>query len=147
MSNQLPVPVESPGDQRKPRKTLPVFVVVAIAGLVALVVGGGWLYLRSGGQDTTGLEGTWRMGNNARHIHEFRRTGELACWLGSSKEWWFQLGWSATWKREGQQITIRTDRHWDFKGELDGDTIRGKMLLKSPAGVVEQEVDTVWTRE
>jgi hypothetical protein len=147
MATQLPAPVQVPEDRPRRKDSRVLVVVGVLAPLVVAALLAVWLYPRFVGQDTTGLEGTWRMGNNGKHIHEFRRNGEVACWFGSSKEWWNQLGWSATWKRDGRRITIRTDRNWDFKGELDGDTIRGKMLMKGPNGVVDQEIDTVWQKE
>jgi hypothetical protein len=52
-----------------------------------------------------------------------------------------------TWQRDGQQITIRTTRNWDFVGQLDGGEIRGKMILRDQAGAAVSEHDAVWRRE
>jgi hypothetical protein len=130
-----------------PRGNYRALVVLGIVGsfaLAALVVG--WAYLRFSGHNVTGLEGTWRDPNNPRHLYEFQPNGDLAAWVGS-KSWLNRLGWSATWRRDGQQIIIRTDRNWDFQGHLDGGTIRGKMLLRDPSGAIENEIDTVWQKE
>ena len=125
-------------------------LVLIAFGLLVLVIAaafvGGWAYLKFSGQNTAGLEGTWRMVGDAKHVYEFRPNGELASWSSSKKEWWDKLGWSATWRRDGQQITIRTDRNWDFEGQLDGGTIRGKMLTRDETGAVVP-VDVVWQRE
>jgi hypothetical protein len=131
----------------EPRGNKRVPVVLGIIGfffVVALL--GAWTYLRFSGHNVAGLEGTWRDTNNPRHTYEFRPNGNLAAWVGS-KSWWNRLGWSATWRRDGQHITIRTDRNWDFKGELDGGTIRGKTLLRNESGAIENEIDSVWQKE
>jgi hypothetical protein len=129
------------------RGTKRVLVAVGIVGsLVVAVLLGGWTYLRFSGHNMAGLEGTWRDTNNPGHHYEFRPNGDLETWIGS-KSWWNRIGWSATWRRDGQQITIRTDRNWDFKGELDGGVIRGKMLIRNESGAIETEVDAVWQRE
>ena len=49
--------------------------------------------------------------------------------------------------RNGQQISVRTTRHWDFVGQLNGDEIRGKMILRDLTGAAESEHDAVWRRE
>src|SRR5262245_17674608 len=127
-----------------------VKLALVLFGVVGAVVGaasaGAWMYLRDSGHNMTGLEGTWRDPANSRHTYEFRSNGDVDAWVGS-KSWWNRMGWSATWRPDGQQITVHTDRNWDFKGELNGNTIRGKMLLKNQSGAVESEIDTVWQRE
>jgi hypothetical protein len=92
------------------------------------------------------LERTWRDTNNPGHLYEFRPNGDLETWTGF-KSWWNRIGWSATWRRDGQQITIRTDRNWDFKEQLEGGAIRGKMLIRNESGDIETEVDAVWQRK
>jgi hypothetical protein len=52
-----------------------------------------------------------------------------------------------TWQRSGQQITVRTTRHWDFVGQLDGGEIRGKMIVRDPTGAVVSEEEAVWRRQ
>jgi hypothetical protein len=129
------------------RRRRRVLLAAGILGLlvVALLLGG-WAYLTFSGHDTSGLEGTWRDANNPRHSYEFQRNGDLACWWGS-KQWWNRIGWSATWRRDGQRITIRTDRNWNLEGQLDGDAIRGKMLLRDETGAVVSTPDVVWQKE
>jgi hypothetical protein len=53
----------------------------------------------------------------------------------------------ATWRRDGQQITVRTTRGWDFVGQLDGGTIRGQMIIRDETGATVNTTDTVWQRE
>ena len=57
------------------------------------------------------------------------------------------MGALGKWQRDGQQITIRTDRNWDFVGELDGDEIRGKQTIRDQGGATVTTVDAVWRRE
>jgi hypothetical protein len=124
-------------------------ILIAIGILSLMVVAGlagGWAYLRFSGHDTAGLEGTWRDPSNPKHSYEFRPNGDLACWYGS-KAWWNRIGWSATWRRDGNRITIRTDRNWGFEGHLDGGTIRGKMLIRDETGAVVNTTDVVWQKE
>jgi hypothetical protein len=141
MASQPPAAVGQRGTKR-------VLVAVGIVGsLVVAALVGGWTYLRFSGHNMAGLEGTWRDTNNPSHLYEFRPNGDLETWTTGSKSWWNRIGWSATWRRDGQQITIRTDRNWDFKGQLDGGAIRGKMLIRNESGAIETEVDAVWQRE
>src|SRR3954468_21274116 len=117
VSSQPPAPVKPRGNKR-------VLVVSGIVGLFAvLALLGGGAYLWFSRHNVEGLEGTWHDSDNPTHHYEFRRNGDVATWSGS-KSWWNKIGWDATWRRSGQQITIRTDRNWDFVGELDGDVIR-----------------------
>src|SRR5262249_25964588 len=130
-----------------PRRNMRVLVVFGIVGaLVAAALVGGWVYLWFSGHNLAGLEGTWRDTNNPRHLYEFQPNGDLASWVGS-RSWWNRMGWSATWRRDGQHITIRTDRNWDFQGRLDGGAIRGKILIRNDSGAIETEVDSVWQKE
>jgi hypothetical protein len=129
------------------RRRRRILIAVGILGLIVIaVLLGVGVYLFFSGHDTTGLEGTWHFANDPRHSYEFLPNGELASWFGS-KQWWNGIGWSATWRRDGDRISIRTDRNWDFEGELDGGTIRGKMLMRDPNGAGVSEVDLVWQRE
>jgi hypothetical protein len=141
MHSQLPTTV-------KPRSNRRILVVSGIVGILAVValLGGGAYYWLSA-HKVTGLEGTWRDPNNNKHTYEFHRNGKVAAYFGGSPSWWNKIGWDATWRRDGQKITVRTDRNWDFVGELDGDVIRGKMLLKNQNGVVESETPVTWQRD
>jgi hypothetical protein len=112
-----------------PRGNKRVLIAFAIGGLLLLVVVallGGWAYLTFSGHNMAGLDGTWRDLKNPGHAYEFHRSGRVDTWSGGHKSWWNKIGWSATWHRDGQQITIRTDRNWDFVGRLDGASIRGE---------------------
>ena len=140
------------GDQLPPITTIRRhkrgLIVSSLLGLIiAAALVGGWAYLRHSQHDRAGLEGTWCDSSNPKHCYEFRPNGELATWSGS-KEWWNRIGWSATWRRDGKHIRIQTDRNWDFEGELDGGSIRGKMILRDDkAGAVVNTVDAVWQKE
>jgi hypothetical protein len=114
--------------------------------IVIVVLVGGWAYLRFSGHNTAGLEGTWRDPSDPRHFYEFQPDGDLATWFGS-KDWWNRIGWSATWRRAGNKITIRTDRNWDFEGQLGGGTFRGKMFIRDPTGAVVNTADVTWQKE
>jgi hypothetical protein len=140
MENQLAASSQARGIKR-------VLIAFGIVGLfvVAALVGGG-AYLMFSGRNMAGLEGTWRDMNNPGHHYEFRPNGDLDTWSGQ-KSWWNRIGWSATWRRHGQQITIRTDRNWDFVGELDGGTIRGKMNSRFEPGAAVIITDMVWLKE
>lgn len=141
MFSQVPVLVQPRGNKR-------ILVVLGLVGLfagAALVVG--LAYRRSSLHKMDGLEGTWHFANEPRHSYEFRPNGDVDTWSGS-KEWWNRIGWTATWRRDGDQITIRTDRNWDFVGRLEGDFIRGKMIMRNPqTGEIESEIDLVWQKE
>jgi hypothetical protein len=136
MASQPPAAVGQRGTKR-------VLVAVGIVGgLVVAALLGGWTYLKFSGHNMAGLKGTWRDTNNPRHLYEFRPNGDLETWTGS-KSWWNRIGWSATWRRDGQQITIRTDRNWDFRGQLDGGAMCGKMLIRNESGaIITDTIDT-----
>jgi hypothetical protein len=123
-----------------------VAVVLGVLIVGALAVGG-LAYWWFSAHNTAGLEGTWRDAGNPKHCYEFRANGHVDTWSGS-QALWNKIGWEATWRRSGNHITIRTDRNWDFEGELEGDTIRGKMLMRDPGGgPVTNTVDVVWKRD
>ena len=130
-----------------PRRAKRLLIAFGILGLLvgAALVGGG-AYLLFSGHDRAGLEGTWRDTNDPKQYYEFRPNGALATWSGS-KLWWNRIGWSATWRRDGNQIYIRTDRNWDFEGQLEGETIRGKMLIRDEKGAVVNTPEVVWQKE
>jgi hypothetical protein len=130
-----------------PRRNKRVLIGLGILGLiVSVALVGGWAYLRFSGHDRAGLEGTWRDKGNPRHFYEFQPNGDLATWYGP-KQWWNKIGWSATWRRDGNRITIRTDRNWDLEGQLDGGTIRGKMFIRDENGAVVSTADVIWQKE
>jgi hypothetical protein len=127
----------------KPRGTKYVLVVAGIVGLVVIValVSGG-VYLIFSGHNTTGLEGTWRDPANPRHTHQFSASGRVNSWYGS-----LPMESFASWQRDGQQITVRTTRGWDFVGKLEGGTIRGKMIIRDENGAVVNTTETEWRKE
>jgi hypothetical protein len=140
MTNQVSRAIEP----RSSKRVLIALTIIVVLGGAALLAGG--VYWWFSGQNMAGLQGTWRDTNNPKHIYEFQANGDLDAWVGS-KSWLNRIGWSATWRRDGQQIMIRTDRNWDLKGQLEGGTIRGKVLLKNETWAVENEIDTVWQKE
>ena len=141
MENQTPAVAQSRGNKRV------IFIAFGIVSLVvAVALVGGWAFLHFSRNNMTGLEGTWHDPKNAGHHYEFQPNGSVDTWSGQ-KHWWNKIGWSATWRRDGQQITIRTDRNWDFVGELDDGTIRGKMNSRLEAGADVITTDTVWLKE
>src|SRR5262249_37828820 len=124
------------------RKRWPL-IVIATAGLfLAFDVVAGWVYLQRQSARMVGLEGTWRAGANSRHTHQFWMNGDVDSWYGS-----LPMGSFMKWQRNGNTINIKTDRNWDFVGELEGDQIKGKMILLNEKGLVETTVDEVWRRE
>ena len=140
MENQPPASAQPRGNKR-------VLVVLGILGMfVIMALVGGWAYWKFSGHNMAGLEGTWRDANNPSHHYEFKSNGQVDTWTGT-KSWWNRIGWSATWRRDGQQITIRTDRNWDFVGHLDGGTIRGKDLIRDETGAIVTTPDVVWQKE
>jgi hypothetical protein len=119
-----------------------LLVVVAGGLLLVLGVAAGWVTLQQRQARMVGLEGTWRDGANSRHTHQFRANGSVDSWYGSLPMESFM-----TWRRHGNTITVKTERNWDFVGVLEGNEIRGKMLLLDERGRIEQEIDMVWRRE
>ncbi len=119
--------------------------VVAVILIGGLTVGGLALWWLSA-HDMTGLAGTWRDPANPKFQYEFRADGRVDSWNGS-RSLVNKLGWEATWRRSGNHITIRTDRNWDFEGDLEGDTIRGRMLMRDTSGAIVPTAEMVWKRE
>ena len=143
MEIHSPAPVAPRGSKR-------VLVVLGIIGLVAVAaLVGGLAYLTFSGHDTAGLEGTWRDPANAHHCHEFLPSGDVETWLGrkGTGMGMFPMARIATWRRDGQKITVHTDKGWDFVGQLDGGTIRGKVISRDETGAVENTTDTVWRKD
>jgi hypothetical protein len=124
-----------------------VLGIIGFFAVAALV--GGLAYLTFSGHSTAGLEGTWRDPANAQHCYEFLPSGDVETWVGRKGTGlgMFPMARFATWRRDGQQITVHTDRGWDFAGQLDGETIRGKMIIRDEKGVVVNTTDTVWRKE
>jgi hypothetical protein len=87
----------------------------------------------------TGLEGVWRDEDSPKHVYRFRKDGTLEnSWGG------LPFGSFGTWVRDGDKVTVRTIRNWDFEGELKGKEIRGRIIVL-PDG---KETDTkVWKHE
>lgn len=131
---------------RDNRRALIFVALGVIALLVVAGLAGGLIYWKFSGQNMAGLQGTWRNPKNPKHTYEFKPNGEVDTWSGS-KSWWNRIGWTATWRRDGQNITIQTDRNWDLKGTLEGNSIRGKMIMRDGAGETETEIDVVWERD
>jgi hypothetical protein len=52
-----------------------------------------------------------------------------------------------TWQRDGQQITVRTTRSWDFVGQLSDGEIRGKKITRDSSGATVSAIDQVWRKE
>jgi hypothetical protein len=119
-----------------------LILFVSLGSLLVLVLAGGWVFWQFTGQDMTGLEGIWRDPVNPRHTYRFRPDGDMDTWWGS-----LPMGRFMSWRRDGQQITVRTTRGWDFVGQLDGGTIRGKMIIRGPDGAVVGETPMVWRKE
>jgi hypothetical protein len=140
MENQAPAVAQSSRSHRI------ILITLGVVSLVVVALVGGWAFLHFSRTNTAGLEGTWRDPNSAGHHYEFQPKGQLDTWSGQ-KHWRNKIGWSATWRRDGQQITIRTDRNWDFVGELDGGAIRGKMMIRDENGAIVNTSDAVWLKE
>jgi hypothetical protein len=132
--------------QRRGNKRVILIAIGIVTLVVAFALMGGWAILHFSGKNMAGLEGTWHDANSAGHHYQFQPNGHLDTWSGQ-EHWWNKIGWSATWRRDGQQITIRTDRNWDFVGELDGWAIRGKMMIRDETGAIVATPDTVWLKE
>ncbi len=123
-----------------------------IAGLVCLTLAtllGLAIYFRFTGHDMTGLEGVWHSSGDPdkRQGYDFKPNGTVGAWNGKEENWWNTIGWDATWRRKGDQITIKTDRNWDFVGELEGDTLRGTMTIRSYPDWTETTAEMVWRKE
>jgi hypothetical protein len=120
-------------------------VLVSLGFLVAAGLVGGWVWLKSArvpGRDTAGLEGTWRDRPDSRHTYRFRASGDVDAWYEGLPMERFM-----TWQRDGQQITVRTTRGWDFVGQLGEGEIRGKQIMRDSSGATVNEIDEVWRKE
>src|SRR5262245_42456915 len=91
-----------------------LILFVSLGSLLVVALAGGLVYWHFTGPDTTGLEGTWRNPASPRHTYRFRSSGDVDTWFGG-----LPMGRFVTWRRDGQQITVRTERGWDFVGQLD----------------------------
>ena len=142
MSNQPPGSAPSPPRRASSRRRLVVFVGLGL--LVALVLAGSWAYLkyRAHTAHTAGLAGVWHDPTDPKHAYRFRAGGDVDAWYEG-----LPMGRFLTWQRDGQRITVRTTRHWDFVGQLDGSEIRGQEILRDPTGATVNAVDAVWRRE
>ena len=142
MSNQLPGPPASPRRWTSSRRRL---AALACLGLLLLVVAGvGCLAYWGYGKflaEPLGLGGVWYDPTDPKHTYRFRANGAMDAWYGD-----LPMDHFLTWQRDGQQITIRTTRNWDFVGQLDGAEICGKLILRDQTGAAEREHDAVWRR-
>src|SRR5262245_39674720 len=139
MSHQQDHPAGSPEHPAAVRWGLVACLAVGMLLVLALVAGVAHLRSR---EKMAGLGGTWRDAPTSRHTFQFRPNGDLEAWYQT-----LPMGALGRWQRDGQQITIRTDRNWDFEGELDGEEIRGKQTLRDQDGATVTTVDGVWRRE
>jgi hypothetical protein len=129
------------------RKRVLIWAAVILVPIVtmALIGGtGGYVLWRAIGSaaiktDMTGLEGVWRDEDSAKHMYRFQKDGTLEnSWGG------LPFGRFGTWEREGDKITVRTIRAWDFEGQLEGKVIRGQIIMR-PSGDVGGE--KAWKHE
>ena len=139
MSNQLPGPAASPRRRASSRRRLAVLsclgLLLAVAGVGGLAYWGYGKFLA----EPPGLGGVWYDPTNPKHTYRFRAGGAMDAWYGG-----LPMDHFLTWQRDGQQITIRTTRNWDFVGQLDGGAIRGKLILRDQSGAAEGEHDAAW---
>jgi hypothetical protein len=127
---------EGPSGRRR------LFTLGGLGLLLVAALVGGWVYLRPAEANMAGLEGTWRDPANPKHSYQFRANGAVDAWYGT-----LPMGRFMTWQRDGRRITVRTERNWDFVGEVDGDEIRGKVLIRDERGETTNTADAVWRRE
>jgi hypothetical protein len=120
----------------------PVIVFSILGLLLAATLAGGWLYLKSQA-NMAGLEGTWREQGDAMHTYQFRANGNI-----DARYQGFLMGNFMTWQRDGQQITIHSERGSDFVGQLGDGEIRGQETIRdNNTGKPVRTVDQVWRRE
>jgi hypothetical protein len=137
---------QAPAKVRGKKLALIIVGVGIVASLVVSGFVGGCVYRRLALHNMAGLQGTWRDINNPKHLYEFQPNGDVDAWTGS-KSWLNRIGWTATWRRDGQNITIHTDRNWDLQGTLEGDAIRGKMIMRDGNSETQSEAEIEWRRE
>ena len=113
-------------------------LLLAVAGVGGLAYWGYGKFLA----EPPGPGGVWYDPTDPKHTYRFRAGGAMDAWYGG-----LPMDHFLTWQRDGQQITIRTTRNWDFVGQLDGGEIRGKLILRDQTGAAEGEHDAVWRRE
>lgn len=135
--------------RRKPCCNLALWVPLGLLVLAALGLVGFLVVQRFTGHDMTGLEGVWHAAGDTdrRQGYDFQPDGTVSAWNGNQKGFWNTIGWEARWRRTGDQITIRTDRNWDFVGNLEGDTLRGTMTIRNYPDRTETTTEMVWRRE
>jgi len=136
MSNQLPGPAASP--RRRLAELSCLGLLLAVAGVGGLAYWGYGKLLA----EPPGLGGVWYDPTDPKHTYRFRAGGAMDAWYGG-----LPMDHFLTWQRDGQRITIRTTRNWDFVGQLDGGEFRGKVILRDQSGAAEGERDAVWRRE
>ena len=122
------------------------WLVMALAVLTLLFVvgaGGTLFYFHLRAQKLAGLEGTWRDPADPKHSYQFRSNGNVDAWWES-----LPMGNFMTWSRDGNTITIHSERAGDFVGQLEGNEIRGQTTIRDhESGKAIQTQDTVWRRE
>ena len=142
MSNQPPGSAAPLRRRASSRRRLAVLLclglLLAVAGVGGLAYWGYGKFLA----EPLGLGGVWHDPTDPKHTYRFRAGGAMDAWYGGQP-----MDHFLTWQRDGQQITIRTTRNWDFVGQLDGGEIRGKLILRDQSGAAEGEHDAVWRRE
>jgi hypothetical protein len=106
-------------------------ILVPIVAMALIAGTGGYLLWRAKGpvaskRDMTGLEGVWRDEGSPKHVYRFHKDGTFEnSWGG------LPFGEFGTWEREGDKITVRTIRDWNFEGEIKDGEIRGSIIDRS----------------
>ncbi len=143
MSHQPPGSAELPPDRGSACWRLVLLVSLGVLLVGALVGGWAWLkFATAPGPDMTGLEGIWRDRPDSKHTYQFRASGDVDAWYEG-----LPMARFMTWQRDGQQITVRTTRNWDFVGQLGEGEIHGKQMIRDQTGATVNSVDQVWRRE
>jgi hypothetical protein len=143
MANRLTGSTASP--RRRASSPWRLVMLLCLGFLLLVVVGVGGLAYWGYGKvpaEPPGLEGVWRDPTDPKHSYRFRPGGGVDAWYEG-----LPMDHFLEWQRDGRRITVRTTRHWDFVGQLNGDEIRGKMILRDRTGAAESEHDAVWRRE
>jgi hypothetical protein len=141
-AKEFPMPNQPLRSAASPNRRLAVLlcfaVLLVVAGAGGLAYWGSVKFLA----EPPGLGGTWYDPADPKHTYRFRANGDMDAWYGT-----LPMDHFLTWQRDGQRITIRTTRHWDFVGQLDGGEISGKMILRDQTGAAESQHGTVWRRQ
>jgi hypothetical protein len=133
---------DQPSRSAASRRRLAVLSCLVVA--LVLTGAGGlayWGYVKLVAEPP-GLGGIWHDPTDPKHTYRFRTSGDMDAWY-----WGLPMDHFLTWQRDGNQITIRTTRSWDFVGQLHGGEIRGKMILRDQSGAALSEHDALWKRQ